>query len=686
MAVTVAGCVLTIVVSGVLWRIDRSGIPSHRRLRIGVDQAAPYQSWSPSHGPVGFTVDVLQAAARSRNIELEWVFHPEGPAKASQAGTVDLWPLWSVQAARQTGAYSTTPWLDNQYAIAWLGDGSGAHRPQPDWTGRTVATVNLPLAKHLEKQLFPRAVGDYTPDRSVAFQHLCLGKAAGILVEVRLLEALLFRRPSGCENLDVRVEVVPQLTQPMALASRQQFRREADELRREIDVMFRDGRFASLVDRWFVFSNIEAHSLAALQEQQRQNVYTLSALGFVVLWLALSLLLYKRMKGAFQAAESATRAKSEFLANVSHDVRTPMNGVLGMADLLLRTPLEPQQREYARTIRESADLQLVILNDLLDSAKIESGKMTLENVVFSPADLLDQVHLLFVGMALEKGLKLLVTHEGLPGAVMGDPLRLRQVVSNLVSNAIKFTEHGEIVIGATAVADGDTAALICSVTDTGIGIEPHNQADIFDKFTQADRSITRRFGGTGLGLSICRSLVDLMGGQIHLESAVGQGTRFWFTVRLRVATAISTIPFVEKAEPSFSSTLPVLIAEDNRVNQKVAAAMLRSFGLEVELASNGLEAVEKCSAREYAAILMDCQMPEMDGYEATRRIKRADRYRTPIIALTAGVGREDRQLAIEAGMDAFVSKPVHRDECGSDHGSTGFGNGKTPATVIEPSR
>jgi signal transduction histidine kinase/ActR/RegA family two-component response regulator len=655
-------CILIALTVTVVSRSDRTRHLPHRRVRIGVDQAAPYQSWDSTRGPVGFSVDVLAEAARKSGIELQWVFRPEGPKQALATESVDLWPLWATKSAEQSGKYASRPWLDNQYAIAWRGDASDAHGPEPDWRGRTVAIANLPLAKELARQTFAGFRGDFTADRTVAVQHLCGGKADGVFLEVRLLEAMLLHRPPGCEHVDLRVQVVPGVSSPMSVASHWEFRAETDALRREIDGMFQDGRFAAMVDRWFVFSNIEAHSLADLQEQRRENVYALVSLGTVVVCLGLLFLLYRRARMAFRAAERANQSKSEFLANVSHEVRTPMNGVLGMADLLLRTPLTPEQRSYATTIRESAGLQLAILNDLLDSAKVESGKLVLENIAFCPAVLLDQVWLAFAAAAEKKELKLAVNHASLPSAVVGDPLRLRQVLTNLVNNAIKFTADGEVTIEATADKKGGHASLTFSVKDTGIGIEASQQAHIFDEFTQADGSTTRRFGGTGLGLSICRSLIELMDGSIHVESRPGFGSRFWFTVSFPTASEVAPAPEEQLREVRLHSPLPVLVAEDNRVNQKVAAALIRSFGLDVDVANNGLDAVEKCSNNDYAVILMDCQMPEMDGYEATRRIRRLNRPRVPIIALTAGVADADRQLALDAGMDSFISKPVHRDE------------------------
>jgi signal transduction histidine kinase/ActR/RegA family two-component response regulator len=656
----IAVCALTAI--AIWWFVGHNRRTPHRRVRIGVDQAAPYQSWGPGPGPVGFSVDVLTEAARRSNIELQWEFHPEGPRQAFAEHAVDLWPLWATRAAAQSHLYSSKPWLDNQYAVAWRADGTGAHHAPPEWRGRTIAIANLPLAKHLAQQLFPGFRGDFTPDRTIALQHLCSGQADGAFLEVRLLEAMLLRRPAGCEPVDLRVQVADTLSVPMAIVSSWEFRPETDLLRRQIEIMFQDGRFSRLIDPWFVFSNIEANSLVDLQQQKRNNVYTLIALGIVVLLLGLLVRMYRQARRAVRAAERANRAKSEFLANVSHDVRTPMNGVIAMTDLLMTTPLAPEQRDYAETIRQSADLQLAILNDLLDTAKIESGKLVLESVVFSPAQLLEQVRLAFSAAAAEKGLRLVLNCQALPKAVMGDPLRLRQVLTNLVSNAIKFTPKGDITIAAQGLDDGEKAMLAFSVSDTGIGIDPQLQFRIFEPFTQADTSTTRRFGGTGLGLSICVSLVELMGGLLQVESIPGAGSRFSFSLSLPIAAGLAASSESQNREIQLHSELPVLVAEDNLVNQKVAVALLRSFGLQADVAANGAEAVEKYLAGEYLAVLMDCQMPEMDGYEATRRIRQAGRAHVPIIALTAATSNTERQLALDAGMDGFVSKPVHRDE------------------------
>ncbi len=383
---------------------------------------------------------------------------------------------------------------------------------------------------------------------------------------------------------------------------------------------------------------------------------------------------------ATRAAEGASRAKSDFIAVTSHEIRTPLSGIVGFTQLLGESPLSPEQKDWVETIQSASQTLLELINDVLDLSKIEAGQLTLESIAFDPAAVARAVVSLLGTQGARKGLMVeLQVEPGLPEHVQGDLVRYKQILCNLVGNAVKFTPNGGVKVGLRWARESDQAGTLQTwVQDTGIGIARERQAQVFETYKQADGSIPRRYGGNGLGLAICKRLVEIQSGQIGLESEPERGSRFWFDLPYALVAPLAEPATVRPSLPlspgtDLSKRLHVLLAEDTLVNQKLAISLLQRQGCDIELVENGRDAVERSGLKRFDIVFMDCHMPEMDGFEAARAIRRLEAElgearghrrpgRLPIVAITANAIQGDREACLEAGMDDYISKPYRPED------------------------
>ncbi len=395
----------------------------------------------------------------------------------------------------------------------------------------------------------------------------------------------------------------------------------------------------------------------------------------------------ERLEKALAAEQAANKAKSDLLAVVSHELRTPMGAVISMAELLATTPLDATQRHYTETMQHSARGLLTVLNDILDYSKLEAEKFELEPIPFDFQSLMRDLAAELAARADEKRIKSAVdVAEGCPAWILGDPVRIRQILNNLIGNAVKFTHQGAVRVRVECAEEPDGLKLSFIVSDTGIGMSDSQRMGLFEPYAQADRSVAVKYGGTGLGLSIAGRLVALMDGDIECQSREGDGTVFRFSIRAGAAEGIAGEAAAAGVDGAFGPLNGhVLIAEDNTVNQMLIGAFLDRFGLTHDMVANGREAVDAAAAHRYDAVLMDVMMPEMDGLEATRMIRASagPEAEMPIVALTANAMKGDRETYLAAGMDGYVSKPISaKDLFAAIAGYMGRGEGDAEGQAV----